>query len=60
MNAYEYSPFPGRPSKEEQALQDMLRRVNCNDRREPQDDEARQYALRTSRLAAVAYLSAAL
>ncbi|MEU6292507.1 hypothetical protein [Streptomyces sp. NPDC046988] len=60
MNAYEYPHFPGRPSKEEEALHALLRRVNCNDIREPQDGEAQEYALRTRRLAAVTYLSAVL
>ncbi len=61
MNTYEYPLFPGRLGREEEALHELLRRVNCNDRRAPQDGgEAQEYALRTSRLAAVTYLSAAL
>ncbi|WP_320782892.1 hypothetical protein [Streptomyces sp. CRN 30] len=60
MNSYESPLFPGRLGKEEEALHELLRRVNCNDRREVQDHEAAEYALRTRRLAAVTWLSAVL
>ncbi|WP_121714444.1 hypothetical protein [Streptomyces sp. E5N91] len=60
MNAYDHHLFPGRLSRDEEALQELLRRVNCNDRREPQGAAAREYADRTRRIAAVTYLSAAL
>lgn len=59
MNSYEYSLFPGRPGKEQEALEELLRRVNCNDRRKP-DREAEEYARRTRRLAAVTFVSAVL
>ncbi|WP_030191566.1 hypothetical protein [Streptomyces violaceorubidus] len=60
MHAYEYPLFPGRLGREEEALHELLRRVNCNDRREPRDGEAEEYTLRTRRLAAVTYLGAVL
>ncbi|GGN91160.1 hypothetical protein GCM10011579_087750 [Streptomyces albiflavescens] len=59
MNTYEYPLFPGRPGKEQDALEELLRRVNCNDRREP-SREAEEYTRRTRRLAAVTILGAVL
>ncbi|MFF4354461.1 hypothetical protein [Streptomyces sp. NPDC001530] len=59
MNAYEDPLFPGRLSKEQEAIEELLRRVNCNDRREA-DREAEEYTRRTHRLAAVTFLSAVL
>ncbi|MFI6488833.1 hypothetical protein [Streptomyces sp. NPDC050564] len=59
MNAYEYPFFPGRLGKEQEALEELLRRVNCNDRREP-DREPEEYTRKARRLAAVTFLSALL
>ncbi|MEV5607480.1 hypothetical protein [Streptomyces sp. NPDC052225] len=52
-------PYPPR-SKEQAALQDLLGRVNCNDRREPDGDAraAEEYTARTLRQVALTYLSA--
>ncbi|WP_338704280.1 hypothetical protein V2W30_40930 (plasmid) [Streptomyces sp. Q6] len=57
------NPYPAPysyPTKEQAALQDLLSRVNCNDRREPDPDAraAEEYAARTLRQVAVTYLSA--
>ncbi|MFE4450680.1 hypothetical protein [Streptomyces sp. NPDC056796] len=63
MNTYAYTCIPGpmgRPSREQQALDALLRRVNCNDRREPPDREIEEYTLRTRRLAAITYLGSVL
>ncbi|MFJ3672582.1 hypothetical protein ACIPSE_39600 [Streptomyces sp. NPDC090106] len=59
MNTYEYPLFPGRLGKEQEAMAELLRRVNCNDRREP-DRQAEEHTRRTRRLAAVTFLSAVL
>ncbi|MGW3496341.1 hypothetical protein [Streptomyces sp. NPDC001020] len=59
MSTEEYRDGLGRRAREEEALQALLRRVNCNDRREP-DREAEEILMRTRRLAAVTYLSAGL
>ncbi|WP_331737530.1 hypothetical protein [Streptomyces sp. NBC_00019] len=59
MNTYEYPLFPGRLGKEQEALQELLRRVNCNDRREP-DRQVEEYTRKTRQLAAITFLSAVL
>ncbi|MDR3081606.1 MAG: hypothetical protein LBV60_11890 [Streptomyces sp.] len=59
MSKNEYRGGFVRRSREEEALQALLRQVNCNDRREP-DPEAEETLMRTRRLAAVTYLSAVL
>jgi hypothetical protein len=59
MNTYEYPLFPGRLGKEQEALDELLRRVNHNDRREP-DRQAEEYTRKTRQLAAITFLSAVL
>jgi hypothetical protein len=59
MNTYEHPLFPGCLGKEQEALEELLRRVNCNDRREP-DRQVEEYTRKTRQLAAITFLSAAL
>ncbi|MET7597644.1 hypothetical protein ABZS84_21665 [Streptomyces sp. NPDC005481] len=59
MNRYADTFPPSRRDKERAAMEDLLRRVNCNDRRE-RDRRADEYSSNTHRLAAVAFLSAVL
>ncbi|WP_372346834.1 hypothetical protein [Streptomyces sp. KL116D] len=49
-----------RLSKEQEALQDLLDRVNCNDRREPDAErrETEEYTAKTLRQMAATYLGA--
>ncbi|WLW58135.1 hypothetical protein [Streptomyces sp. YU58] len=62
MNAYDRPRLPGRrPSREQETLEQLLRRVNCNDRREPDREtsrEAEKYTERAHQLAAVTFLGA--
>ncbi|MGW7616219.1 hypothetical protein ACWGLG_10255 [Streptomyces antimycoticus] len=64
---YDHPRFSGRLGKEREALDEPLRRVNCNDRREQDrerdrepDLEAEEYTRESHRLAAVTFLSALL
>ncbi|MFE2050830.1 hypothetical protein [Streptomyces sp. NPDC059459] len=50
----------GRARRGEDPIEALLRRVNCNDRRETHGDEVERAALKARWLAAVTYLSAAL
>ncbi|MET7438651.1 hypothetical protein ACWERY_19095 [Streptomyces sp. NPDC004082] len=59
MNRFATPPSPSRRDKDREAMEDLLRRVNCNDRRGP-DREAAERADGAHRLAAVAFLSAVL
>ncbi|WP_399895930.1 hypothetical protein ACGH7X_40365 [Streptomyces sp. BBFR51] len=45
--------------RDAEAMQALLRRVNCNDRREP-DTKVEEATLKARQLAAIAYLSAVL
>ncbi|MEV7077917.1 hypothetical protein AB0N88_05130 [Streptomyces sp. NPDC093516] len=60
MNTYEYPLFRGCLGREQEALHELLTRVNCNDRRETRDDEALECARATARLVAVTYLGTVL
>ncbi|MEU8727207.1 hypothetical protein ACFZA4_43565 [Streptomyces antimycoticus] len=63
MNMHDHPRFPGRLGKEREALDELLRRVNCNDRREQDrepDLETEEYTRESHRLAAVTFLSALL
>ncbi|WKX13846.1 hypothetical protein [Streptomyces sp. NL15-2K] len=59
MKTYEYPLFPGRPGKEQVALQELFRRFNCNDRRDP-DRQTVEYTRKTRQLAAATFLGAVL
>ncbi|MHB9756446.1 hypothetical protein ACYBSK_18875 [Streptomyces sp. BYX5S] len=59
MHSNQPSLPPGRPSKEQRAMAELLSRINCNDRREP-NREAEEYAQSVRRLTAVTFLSAVL
>ncbi|MCQ4207967.1 hypothetical protein [Streptomyces longispororuber] len=59
MNTIRYPLFAGPLSKEQQAMEELHRRVNCNDRRE-QPREAEEYARKARQLAAVTFLGAVL
>ncbi|MET7518943.1 hypothetical protein ABZS88_37025 [Streptomyces sp. NPDC005480] len=59
MHKNQEPPFPGRLSKEQKAMEELLSRVNCNDRRE-RGREADEYARRIRQLTAVTFLSAVL
>jgi ABC-type iron transport system FetAB ATPase subunit len=59
MNRFATPLSPSRRDKDREAMEDLLRRVNCNDRRGP-DREVADCAGGAHRLAAVAFLSAVL
>lgn len=60
MRSNQPAPFPGRLSKEQQAMEELLSRVNCNDRRGEPDRAADEYARRMRQLTAVTFLAAVL